>query len=122
MLSGRAQTVEHITPTQNERHSIREFSIPPQELFSFFKMLRRSSRELVGIYHSHPDSEAVPSPRDVTGFHYAEASYWIVSLKRARPDIHCFRWVKMGFKEVAFTVIREHSPLSDSEWRVTRNQ
>ena len=59
----------------------------------------------MGIYHSHPNSGVIPSPHDVAGFHYPEASYWIISLRKSRPDIHCFRWVKMGFEEVAFSVI-----------------
>ena len=104
LLSGREQTVDQITPAFNEKRSEREFSIPPKELFAFFKLLRLSSRKLLGIYHSHPDSEAVPSARDLREFHYPEASYWIVSLKNREPDIHCFRWGKIGFEPVAFRV------------------
>lgn len=114
LLSGKKQTVEQITRASNERRSAREFSIPPEELLAFFKELRLSARELLGIYHSHPDSSAVPSRHDRAGFHYPEATYWIVSLRDREPDIHCFRWGKMDFERIAFRVIDDDGVVNPS--------
>lgn len=110
-LSGCRQLADTITPATNEKKSRHEFFIPPRELFGFFRELRRSSKDLIGIYHSHPQSEAMPSPRDISDFHYPEAGYWIISLKNREPDIRCFQWVRMGFEEVAYTVI--HRSIKD---------
>lgn len=105
LLSGKGRTLENIAPMSNARGSSSEFFVPPQELFAFFKALRGSGHDLLGIYHSHPHSQAVPSRRDSEGFHYPDASYWIISLQREDPDVRCYRWVKIGFEEVEFSSV-----------------
>ncbi|MGH9339340.1 MAG: Mov34/MPN/PAD-1 family protein [Acidobacteriota bacterium] len=104
LLTGVRELIDGVVPTTNERRSPTEFSIPPRQLFAFFKKLRKESREFQGIYHSHPRTEARPSQRDCEEFYYPEVSYWIVSLKDDRPDIRCFRWSKMGFCEIRYEV------------------
>lgn len=102
LLSGSGSNIDEIHTTRNERQSREEFFVPVEELFSFFKELRQSGREHLGVYHSHPASSSVPSSRDVAEFHYPEVSYWIVSLMGEEPDVRCFRWDKKDFKSVDF--------------------
>jgi proteasome lid subunit RPN8/RPN11 len=104
LLSGSGCNIDGIRATGNQRESREEFFVPVQELFAFFKGLRRSGKEHLGIYHSHPTSRSLPSSRDVAEFHYPEVSYWIVSLKGAEPDVRCFRWEERDFKNVDFEV------------------
>lgn len=47
--------------------------------------------EIVGVYHSHPKSEAFPSATDIADAHYPEWIFAIVSLAKARPDVGLFR-------------------------------
>ena len=108
LLSGGGWAIDGIQTTGNQRQSRSEFSIPVEELFAFFKGLRRSGKEHLGIYHSHPTSRSLPSSRDVAEFHYPEVSYWIVSLKGEEPDVRCFRWDKRDFKNVDFEVYEDH--------------
>lgn len=51
-------------------------------------MLDLSARGLilVGIYHSHPQGDPIPSPEDVRSFHYPGTAALIVGLKNAQPD------------------------------------
>jgi [CysO sulfur-carrier protein]-S-L-cysteine hydrolase len=107
LLSGRGGLIETCVRATNQRASSQEFFIPPQELFAFFRRLRADSEQFLGIYHSHPRSEAIPSPRDVAEFYYPEVSYWIISLLAPAPDIRCFSWGKMGFIEREYRVIAE---------------
>ena len=104
-LSGSGREIDSIQPTGNERHSREEFFVPVDELFAFFRELRHSGQEHLGIYHSHPSSECLPSSRDVAEFHYPGVSYWIVSLQGEEADIGCFLWDKVGFEKVSFKVI-----------------
>ena len=104
LLSGSGWKIDGIRATGNQRQSRDEFFIPVEELFAFFKELRPSGKEHLGIYHSHPTSRSLPSSLDVAEFHYPEVSYWIVSLKGEEPDVRCFRWDGMGFKKVVFEV------------------
>lgn len=105
LLAGQGDLIEEIFCATNQKGSPHQFFIPPGELLSFFKRVRVSPRKFLGIYHSHPDTEAVPSPRDIAEFHYPGASYWIISLREQEPDMRCFLWGKMGFEEVVFTVV-----------------
>lgn len=108
LLSGSGWAIDGIQTTGNQRQSRSEFSIPVEELFAFFRGLRRSGKEHLGIYHSHPTSRSLPSSRDVAEFHYPEVSYWIVSLQGEEPDVRCFRWDKREFKNVDFEVYEDH--------------
>ncbi len=41
--------------------------------------MREAGEELLGIYHSHPSGENVPSARDIERAYYPEAAYFILS-------------------------------------------
>lgn len=56
------------------------YFMDPMEQLKAQKEIRRQGLEMVGIYHSHPDSAAYPSARDVELAFYDEAYYLIVSL------------------------------------------
>ncbi len=107
LLRGRPPRIEQVVAVHNLRESQYEFFASPEALFRFFKSLRGTEDRLMGIYHSHPQSAAVPSQRDLEECFYPEASYWIVSLQNETPDIRSFRWVKMGFEEIGYRVIEE---------------
>lgn len=105
LLAGRAGTIETVVCTGNQEPGTRSFLVAPAELFDFQRGLRSSGREFLGIYHSHPAREAVPSRRDAEGFHYRKVSYWIIGLEGRIPHARCFMWGRMGFEEVAYTMI-----------------
>ncbi len=105
LLAGDGSEIENIVPTRNQKQSSCEFFVPPAELLAFFKHLRLIGRRFMGIYHSHPHSEALPSARDLAEFHYPEVSYWVVSVKGRTPVVHSFRCSGEYFKEVEFEVM-----------------
>lgn len=105
LLSGTRQVIDDICRTSNAKRSHKEFFVPFEELFMFFKELRRTGKQHLGIYHSHPTTEAFPSPRDVAEFYYPGVSYWIVSLKGKEPDVRCFLWDEIHFNEVPFITV-----------------
>ncbi len=113
LLSGNGWKIDGIRATENQRQSREEFFVPVEELFAFFRGLRRSGKEHLGIYHSHPTSGSLPSSRDVAEFHYSEVTYWIISLKGEVPDVRCFRWEKRDLKNVVFEVYG--SPLNGAD-------
>lgn len=105
LLSGSGEAIDRVRKTSNQSRSSKEFSVPPEELFAFFKELRQTGRRHLGIYHSHPWSESLPSDRDEAECHYPEVSYWIISLKTDEPDVGCFKWHQGGFERVPFRVV-----------------
>lgn len=108
LLAGREGLIDEIRCCSNQLGSPTAFSISPEELVAAFKDFRARGRELLGIYHSHPAGEAIPSERDVREFNYPGTSYWILGLRDALPEIRCFNWEGKGFREVPFQVLSEH--------------
>jgi proteasome lid subunit RPN8/RPN11 len=56
--------------------------------------------ELIAIYHSHPASQAYPSPTDRSEAHYPEAIYILVSLRSSSPEVRAFRIREDAVREV----------------------
>jgi proteasome lid subunit RPN8/RPN11 len=50
-------------------------------------------RELVAIYHSHPRTQANPSPTDRAEAHWPLAAYVLVSLRSPTPELFAYRIV-----------------------------
>lgn len=61
----------------------RRFEIAPRRLLTIQKQTRDEGLEVLGYYHSHPDSPAVPSARDRAAA-WPETSYLIVSVERSK--------------------------------------
>jgi len=41
------------------------YEIAPDQLFQLMREMRAAGLALMGIYHSHPNGDNVPSPRDI---------------------------------------------------------
>lgn len=58
--------VDTFRPTGNDAvDTSRGYLVPPLELLAADREAHTAGREIVGIWHSHPDTPALPSPRDV---------------------------------------------------------
>lgn len=114
--SSKPQHIESISPMRNIMESPTEFSIDPQELINSLRNRRSSGQQLTGIYHSHPNSKALPSFRDTSEFYYHDVSYWIISLTSpTNPSLRCFRWLNGGFLEQNYFVTT--SPSSPEKYK-----
>ncbi|HEU5489060.1 MAG TPA: M67 family metallopeptidase [Candidatus Nitrosotalea sp.] len=56
--------VEDIFITKNIENSPVNFTIAPEELISAYNAAEKKKLEVIGIFHSHPDSVAYPSSTD----------------------------------------------------------
>lgn len=90
ILSGREGVVSRVYPMTNVEQSPYRYLMAPEEQFRVMGEVWSRGEELVGIYHSHPASEAYPSPRDVDMAYYPECFYVIVSLV-GEPVVKAFR-------------------------------
>jgi proteasome lid subunit RPN8/RPN11 len=81
------QRITEIRSQPNERTDSREnrFVISPQQFKAAETDARTAGLQLVGIYHSHPDSPARPSEYD-RDHAWPWFSYIIVSVKGGRAD------------------------------------
>lgn len=91
LLVGAANVVERAVPTGNAAASPTRYLVDPAEHFALIRELRGTERDIIGAYHSHPASPAVPSPTDIAAAWSADFVYVIVSLEHeARPDVRAF--------------------------------
>ena len=75
----------------NADESSHHFSIAPKEQFAVAKDIRACGYKLLGNFHSHPHSPAVPSREDIRLAYNANADYMILSLMDVdRPVLNVF--------------------------------
>ena len=91
LLVGSDQTIEHAIPVAN--------AIEPTAYLQVLRDARRRSREVIGVYHSHPRSAAIPSPTDAAeGF--GNFIFLIVGLVGTPPEVTAWIWVDGNFISV----------------------
>ena len=56
--------VKEVFLTQNIDDSQTNFTISPEELLKGYQIAEKNQLEVVGIFHSHPNSDAIPSNID----------------------------------------------------------
>jgi proteasome lid subunit RPN8/RPN11 len=80
LLAGKNNSITAIFQARNDASApATSYEIAPRELFSLFREIRAQNLELLGIYHSHPGTENVPSPTDIARAYYPDAAYFIIS-------------------------------------------
>ncbi len=107
LLAGRDGYVTHVLPAANvaENPQVR-YLMDPHEQIRHFHMIEEQGLDLLGIYHSHPVSQAYPSPTDLSMAYYPEAVYAIVSLMQSdNPVLRAFRIVDGQISEVTFQMM-----------------
>jgi len=81
LLAGDGDVISTAYRLRNEadRPETRYFAAP-EDLFAAMKAMRQGGLEMMGIYHSHPNSAAYPSKSDVELAFYSDCVYFIASL------------------------------------------
>lgn len=100
IIAGMEGRVDRIYPMVNIDKSAKTFFMDPEEQLKVMKHIRNSGIVMIGIYHSHPRTDAYPSARDIELAYYPEASYVIISLRdRAKADIRSFKIIEGKINE-----------------------
>lgn len=78
----------------NRDRSPYRFTVDPTEHFRAIKHAERCGWEIIGVFHSHPQSDAHPSAVDVSNALDPNWLYVVVGLAdERRPDVRSFRIV-----------------------------
>ncbi len=73
------RVISHVITCKNESGTNKEYKISPKEYKKAEKEAGRKKLSLLGIYHSHPDWDAVPSKTDLENA-LPDLSYVIISV------------------------------------------
>lgn len=91
MIGGTGDTAERVYPCGNPDASSLTYTIDPQEAFSVVRAMRDEGQEFIACYHSHPATEAYPSPTDRAKAAGPGFVYLIASLREpGKPVIRAF--------------------------------
>jgi proteasome lid subunit RPN8/RPN11 len=113
LLIGRDGLVEDCAPARNVHASATRFLIDPADHFAAIRRARAGGRRVIGAYHSHPHSAAVPSPTDLAEANDPELLYVIVSLAGGE-DVRGYKLEAGGFVSVS---LRREAPSPRRESR-----
>jgi proteasome lid subunit RPN8/RPN11 len=111
LLSGANGLITDIHPLRNDadKPETRYFATPEQ-LFAAMRRIREAGQALLGVYHSHPRTQAYPSASDVEMAFYPEAFYFIISLE-PQVELRAFRIEDSRIEDVA--IVRRSSEATD---------
>ena len=77
IVDGQKTIVKEIFLTKNIDESPVNFTISNEQLIKCYKDAEEKKMEVVGIFHSHPNSEAYPSNTDKK-FMYSNPVVWVI--------------------------------------------
>lgn len=83
IVAGTGGRGERFYPARNELASPTRYAVAPQDLLEITLDIEARGLELLGIFHSHPETEAYPSATDIRLAYYPDSYYLILSLKNA---------------------------------------
>lgn len=90
-------------PSPNLAEGQTRFLVDPVQHFAAIRAARARGLEVVGVYHSHPATAAVPSARDLEEGGEGAMLHVIVSLSATPADIRAYRYDVAGPVSVPIT-------------------
>jgi len=106
LLMGQGNLISDLRKMKNALQSPIRYSMEPPALLHFFKELRSLQLIHLGIYHSHPSSEAYPSSIDKEQAYYPDCTYFIASLRNPlSPSVRAFSILNETVQEKEIRII-----------------
>jgi proteasome lid subunit RPN8/RPN11 len=106
LLAGAGEVCSAVYPVKNISPTPQiTFYMDPQSQIDAMFAMRRSGEAMLGIYHSHPSTPALPSARDVAGAAYPGVAYLIISLvDLERPEVAAFVFDNGEFEPITLAI------------------
>ncbi|TRZ92085.1 MAG: M67 family peptidase [Methanosarcinales archaeon] len=97
-LDGSTALVEKALPITNSKRTRRSFELDPKEHYDAWNEAEKNGKEIVGVYHTHPVSSAVPSLWDRETMQN-DPSVWLIA---GADGMQAYVWDN-GLKPVKIT-------------------
>lgn len=88
--------IEEFYCLSNRDKSTDHFSMMPEEQFRAIRDMREKGYELLGNFHSHPRTAALPSGEDIRLAYDTHLVYLIFSFEGKNPDLKAYRFDREG--------------------------
>jgi desampylase len=97
LLLGDATTIVDVIPARNSADDpLRRYVVDPRDYFRAIREARARALEVIGAYHSHPQSSAAPSDTDRAQA-FSHFVFLIVGLGSTPPDVSAWTWSAGNF-------------------------
>ena len=100
LLLGSETEIDEAVAVENLRRSPVAYRVDPAGHFAAIRQARATGRAVVGAYHSHTRSPAVPSATDVSEANDPTLLHVIVSLATDEPCIRAYRIAEARVEEI----------------------
>lgn len=106
MLLGKDGLIDEYRAMTNTDESEVHFQFDPQEQHQVMKEARESDREILGVFHSHPDhgSEAYPSEEDQS-WGWPEYVYFILNFQPDDVILRAYELTEESVREYDYEVV-----------------
>ncbi len=92
LIAGHGYRAEAIIPAANAAADpLHHYEIEHRALVQAMFEIEHSSLSLIGIYHSHPNGDPIPSQTDIAQAAYPDVVYLIVGLRGGEPRLSGWR-------------------------------
>jgi proteasome lid subunit RPN8/RPN11 len=102
LLVGSAREIVAAVRAANLADNPSRFLIDPKDHIRARRDARAGGLDVVGFYHSHPHSDARPSPTDLAEASYENHLYVIVSLTGEAADVRLYRFTGTAFEAISY--------------------
>ncbi len=97
-MVGSTALVEKALPITNSKRTVRSFELDPKEHYDAWNDAEKNDKDIVGVYHTHPVSSAVPSQWDRETMQ-SDSSVWLIA---GADGMLAYVW-ENGLKNVKIT-------------------
>lgn len=104
MLVGTAGSIVAAVRASNLSEDPARYLIDPRDHIRARREARACLQDVIGFYHSHPDSHARPSPTDLAEASYPDSLYLIVGVINNGPDVRLYRFDGKAFEAIAIEI------------------
>jgi proteasome lid subunit RPN8/RPN11 len=105
ILLGTTDHISEAVPAGNLSEIPTRFLVDPKAHIEARRAARAQGLEVVGFYHSHPHSPALPSATDLAEAQYPECVHLIVGFVEGMPEIRIFNYSDGRAAELKATVL-----------------
>ena len=91
--------VTELYPLVNALASPTEYESEPRSMLGAHKAMRASGTEILAVYHSHPNSDPIPSKRDMERSYGEGVVHLIIGLRSAEPDVRGWWLTSTDYRE-----------------------
>ena len=110
LLGGVGEFAQSFYPTKNiAEDPSHGYLMDPEEQTQAMKLMRQPREQLLGIFHSHPNSAAEPSPTDLALAAYPGIAYLIASLINNDVTFSSFLFTGKEFEKLPLLVVDSSS-------------